>query len=236
MSASAEIIEKIKKLLRLSRSSNPHEAQLALQRALELARAHGIAVDGLNPEEQAKEKTITHQDSDHAQRMSYDARYAATICTRFFRVHAVERAKLVLFDGWPTRVIYLMFVGTASDVEIALYVYNFLKHHFGYCWRKFRGRLRNRQAYVYGMMCGLYSKLEQAEPEPAPTEVKGNELALDARKNYIAAIVGETTKRDINPPDSDAHSARWAGFVQGQKTNILNPLKEGERTVTLALK
>ena len=55
MSATPEVIEKIKKLLRLARSSNPHEAQLALQRAMALAREHDVAVEGLNPDEQAKQ-------------------------------------------------------------------------------------------------------------------------------------------------------------------------------------
>jgi hypothetical protein len=236
MSVSTEIIEKIKKLLRLSRSSNPHEAQLALARALELARQHGVAVEGLNPDEQAKEKAVTHRDSEPVRRMSYDARYAATICQRFFRINAVERAKLTMVDGWPMRVVYLMFVGTESDVEIALYVYNFLKHHFSYCWRKHRGRLRNRHAFVYGMTQGIFAKLLDAEPPAQPIEVKGNELAIDARRHYITALVGETVRKEWNPPSADAKAATWAGFVHGQKTSILNPLKEGERTTPLALK
>ena len=68
MSATPEILEKIKKLLRLARSANQHEAQLALARALELARAHDVAVDSLNADEQAKEKTITHGDTEARQR------------------------------------------------------------------------------------------------------------------------------------------------------------------------
>jgi len=38
-----KILDKIKKLLRLSKSSEPHEAALALQRAMELMQAHNIS-------------------------------------------------------------------------------------------------------------------------------------------------------------------------------------------------
>lgn len=237
MSASAEIIDKIKKLLRLSRSSNPHEAQLALQRALELARAHGVAVESLNPDEQAKEKTVTHRDTPARQRMSYDKEYAVRICGAFFRITPVFRNKVVRpAVGYPYLAKYVTFVGTAADVEIALYVYGFLVHHFAYCWRKFRGRLRNRHAYVDGMFIGLFCKLRDAQPEPTEREVKGNELVLAEHNAYIEAVIGATSSKEFGRPDHDAQAAKWAGYLQGQRTNILNPLKEGERTVTLALR
>lgn len=35
-------LDKIKKLLRLSQSANAHEAELAMQRAMELALKHGV--------------------------------------------------------------------------------------------------------------------------------------------------------------------------------------------------
>lgn len=235
MSVPSDIVEKVKKLLRLARSANPHEAQLALQRALELAREHGIAVGGLNPDEQAKEKTVTHRDTDPAQRLSYDSRYAAMVCQRFFNVATVERAKIAFSDGWPRRVVYLMFVGSSSDLEIALYVYGFLKHHFAFCWRKHRGRLRNRQAFVYGMFQGVFANLLESKPPVEPVEAKGTELAIDARRNYIVAVVGKTTARDFRPPGNDARAATWAGFLHGQKTSIRNALKESERTGPLAL-
>lgn len=236
MSASPEIIDRIKKLLRLARSANPHEAQLAMQRALELARDHDVAVEGLNPDEQAKEKTVTHRDTEARQRMSYDKEYAVRIVGAFFHVSPVFNRKIVTpADGWPYEVQFVTFVGTASDCEIAIYVYDFLVHHFAWCWRKHRGRLRNRRAYVDGMFQGLFRKLHDALPEPTERQVRGNELALVEHDNYIAAWIGATEAKKFGRPDHDAHAARWAGYLQGQKTNIAPAIKPSQEPEPLAL-
>ncbi|MBX3736700.1 MAG: DUF2786 domain-containing protein [Candidatus Didemnitutus sp.] len=234
MSTGTEIIEKIKKLLRLSRSSNPHEAQLALTRALELAREHGIAVEKLNPDEQAKENVVTHRDTENCQRLSYDKEYAIRICAAFFRITPVLSNKIGTDRfGFPCVVKFTRFVGTASDVQIALYVYSFLVHHFAYCWRKHRGRLRNRHAFVDGMFHGIYNKLAEAQPEFISSE---HALVERSHQDYIEATIGKTTKHDCRTPDGDAKAARWAGYLHGRETNIAAPLKEGERTAPLALK
>lgn len=231
MSAPAEIIERIKKLLRLARSSNPHEAQLAMQRALELAREHEVAVEGLNPDEAAREKAVTHRDTEEHLRVSYDKEYAVRICSRFFHVRAVFVKVVTNRRGWPEIATKITFVGRRSDLEIAFYVYHFLQHHFGYCWREHRGRLRNRHAFVDGMFDGLYSKLAEAEP---PRDAKGTELVLRELETYIGAVIGETTKGEFREPDHNAHAARSAGWIAGRQTNIRTPLKASEGTLALS--
>ncbi len=233
MNASAEIIEKIKKLLRLARSANAHEAQLAMQRALALAEEHRVTIEGLNPDEAAKEKATTHRDANQCVRLSYDRRYALAIVKKFFRVTAVEVQCLRMVDGWPTLGFKVMYVGTRSDIEIAIYVADFLTHHFAFCWREFRGRLRNRQAYVHGMLEGLWAKLMEQMPPAASPAAKGTELVLSEQEAYIAAVIGKTKSRDMGRPDHDAHAARWAGYQQGQKTEIRTALKPAEQQLAL---
>lgn len=236
MSASAEIIDKIKKLLRLSRSANPHEAALALQRALALAREHGVAVDSLNPDEQMKEKTVIHRETDGRQRMSYDKEYAVRIIQAFFHVTPVFNQRIVRPLGGRAYIEkFVTVVGTAADVEIALYVYGFLVHHFAFCWRKYRGRLRNRHAYVDGMFDGLYRKLFDAQPQPTERETKGNELVLAEHKCYIAAVIGKTSSIKLREADHDAHAARLAGWLKGQDTHIAPALRPSEEPAPLAL-
>lgn len=232
MSAPAEIIERIKKLLRLARSSNPHEAQLAMERAMQLAREHEIAVEGLNPDEAAREKVVTHRDTEEHLRVSYDKEYAVRICCRFFHVKAIFVKVIVNRRGWPEIGTKITFVGRRSDLEIAFYVYHFLQQHFGFCWRKHRGRLRNRHAFVDGMFEGIYSRLQEAE---APRDAKGTELVLRELETYISAVIGDTTKRDFRAPDHNAMAARSAGWVAGRQTNIRTPLNAGADE-TLALK
>lgn len=231
MNATDDIVEKIKKLLRLARSSNPHEAQLAMERAMQLAREHEIAIEGLNPDDAAREKTVTHRDSEEHVRISYDKEYAVRICCRFFHVEAVWVKIIIRRDGWPQLGTKITFVGRRSDLEIALYVYHFLQHNFSFCWRKHRGRFRNRRAFVDGMFHGIYSRLREAEP---PRDTKGTELVVRELETYIAAIMGETTKGEYTEPDHNAHAARNAGWMAGRETSIRTPLNASAET-TLAL-
>lgn len=224
MTASAETIERIKKLLRLARSSNPHEAQLALARAMALAREHSVSIEGLNPDEAAKEKTVTHEDTAESFRLGYDKECAVRICQMFFRVTPVFRTSVVMLRGWPKRAKRVSFVGTRADITIALYVYGFLLHHFAFCWRKHRGRLRNRHAFIEGTFRGIARTLTDAEPEPTAQEAKGTELVAAEHAHYISTQIGKTTDRAYGTPDHNAQAALNAGWIEGRKTVIAKPL------------
>lgn len=220
MSAPANVIERIKKLLRLARSSNPHEAQLAMQRALQLAEEYHVAVDALNPD--AAKPTITHQDTDTIARLGYDRRFAALIVQRFFRVQPVVCAAIRRINGWPRAGQKLSFVGMATDIEIALYVYHFLVQHFAYCWRKHRGRLRSRYSFMHGMWRGLHAKLAEAEPAAAERKVTGTELQISVN-GYIAEHIGKIQYDRLGDPTAQA--ALYAGYVQGRRTEIRSAIK-----------
>lgn len=226
MNAQADIVEKIKKLLRLARSSNPHEAQLALARALELAREHHVAIEGLNPDDAAKEKTVTHEDTEPSLRLSYDKEYAVRICSLFFGITAVFRTAIVMHRGWPKRARHVSFVGTPTDVTIALYVYGFLQQHFAFCWRKHKGRLRNRHAFIDGMFRGIVRRLFDAQPE-TDRNVTGTELVVAERESYIAQHIGKTNAYAYGQPDHNAQAALNAGWHEGRNTVIAKPLNGG---------
>lgn len=220
------IIEKIKKLLRLARSSNPHEAALAMQRALALAEEHRIAIEGINPDQSAP--AFAHRSGKVFARMSHDQTFASLIVQRFFRVKAITKGCVrVDKHGWPCAGEKMTFVGTESDLEIAFYVFDFLTHHFAYCWRKHRGRCRNRYSFIHGMFVGLHSKLSESEPPAPARSSKGNELEL-SMKAYIAEHFGELKTKGM--PDAKAQAARWAGYVQGRKTEIRPGIKQTETT------
>lgn len=231
MNAPAEILEKIKKLLRLARSSNPHEAALAMEKALALAAEHRVAVDQLDPDHQADR--VTHRDhEDLLSKLPHEHQFAARILQRFFRVRCIIRGKWHSpATRWrPVKRQYLTVVGTTSDAEIALYVLGFLVHHFRFCWRKHRGRCRNRPSFMHGMFLGLYSKLSEAEPK-APEATVTNRALVVSFDAYVAQHIGKT--EDVKMADPTAAAAVNAGWVQGRKTEILGGLKPSSSTLSL---
>ena len=220
------IIEKIKKLLRLARSSNPHEAALAMQRALALAEEHRIVIEGINPDRPAP--AFAHQSGKIFGRLPHEHQFAALIVQRFFRVKSINQACVrVTQDGWPRDGQKMTFVGTASDLEIALYVFDFLTFHFAWCWRKHRGRCRNRYSFLYGMYVGLHSKLAETEPPAPERQARGTELEL-SMKNYLAEHFPNLKTHRM--PNASAQAAQWAGYAQGRKTEIRPGIKHTETT------
>jgi hypothetical protein len=203
-------LDLIKKLLRLNRSSNLHEAALALQKAREIASLHRIDLKLVNPDEEWR--AVTHRDIMTDKRLAVERKYASIIVQTFFRVSCV-------FVPKAEDQSHLTMIGTATDLEVANYVYVFLVRHFRFCWRHHRGRLRNRVAFMRGLFVGLYSKLDKAQP---PVE------------DHAITISHATYKRHLFPHGLVPHrcpkpfrnsQAFHAGYIQGQQTEIRSGIR-----------
>lgn len=107
---------KIQKCLRLSKSTNPHEAALALKQAYALMKKHNISeniVEGC-------EYMITGKEvqSHNTQQFPNYLNMLLNIIKRTFTVTAILRTRL--------SKTYIVFYGDESDVMIAEYAYTFL--------------------------------------------------------------------------------------------------------------
>lgn len=225
------IVEKIKKLLRMKRGGTPDEIATALAMAAELARKHGIDLSSVDPDA-PEAKPISHIDAKTAARLQDECRYAALVCQHFFNVTAlITDAPSKSFRRW--RDFKIIFIGTDTDQQIALYVFEFLCGHFRRAWiRRPNKRLRDRSAFLNGMFQGLCSKLDSQRAQ----QVSGEGLMrLDQqvvrRSQYMAENFGETKSTSIKSSDSQA--ALYAGWVEGKKTEILSGLEDGSEGVAV---
>jgi hypothetical protein len=211
-----DVIEKIKKLLRMKRGGTPDEITTALRLAQELAEKHGIDLDTVNPDEQQlREKPIGHEDEACGTRISWESRYSGLICNQFFKVRVFQSVN-------DSRTKYVFrFVGEEWDRQIAVYVYRFLCGHFRREWKTKHGRVRNRQAFMWGMYLGICQKLDERQP-------KGNGIvlvdqALTRRNAYIKDNFGELGSTNVRP-DDNAEAARRRGWMAGKATEIRSSL------------
>jgi hypothetical protein len=214
------IIEKIKKLLRMKRGGTPDEIATALRLAQELAAKHGIDLNNVNPDE--SERPIRHEDEVLGVRVSWESKYAALVVSQFFNVEVFRAV-----NEERSKYVY-RFVGESWDIQIAIYVYRFLCGHFRRTWRTGRGRARNRQAFLWGMYCGLCSKLRDRQPKPIqePGLIRVDRQ-LQRRKDYIQQHFGPFNSNSVEP-DDEATAARMAGFIAGQKTEICQGVNGAE--------
>jgi hypothetical protein len=220
-----EIIEKIKKLLRMQRGGSEGEIANALRLAQDLADKHGINLDGVNPDEEPA-RPIGHEDALQSGQIRFEAKYAGMVCQQFFRVEVFTRR-----IAWNR--FALTFVGTDWDREIARYVFDFLSGHFRRSWRAAqKARLRNRQAFLWGMYLGLCHKLKAQQPAVEPDALALMTTQGVARREYIAREFGELESNSVKP-DGDAKAATWAGIIAGRRTEIRPAVPGGEHTERL---
>lgn len=217
-----EVIEKIKKLLRMKRGGTAAEVETALNLARDLAAKHGIDIAGVNPDEQSEERRISHIEEVLNSKLPIEAKYAAAILVNFFNVQIVLRRGFYLRNIF-TSLYSLVIIGTSVDCEIARYVFVFLQHHFRNAWKgRENKRLKNRAAFLYGMFNGLAAKLEEERDKNLPDEaglmVIGR--ALKQREEYLKQHFSNAKDQDLKHDDSDAWRAKLAGIHAGKKTEI----------------
>lgn len=215
-----KIIERIKKLLRMKNGGTAAEIETALFLAQQIAHKHGIDIKSINENELEREP-ITHENINELSRIQLECKYAALILQEHFNVKVFVQK---FFD-----LTKLVFIGTKTDIEIARYIYNFLVRHFRREWKLKKGRLRNRQAFLFGMFCGLNNKLNSLKPKIEQQEgiiLSGDKLR---RNDYMLKIFGETKSESVRP-DRFANAAADAGYKAGKETNIRTGLNATPQT------
>ena len=222
MTEDDRILDKIKKLLRLSRSSNPHEAALALQRAIELAQANGVRLASIDPADEVA--GIRHKERLEA-RLHYEKRMAINLIQDFFSVRILRGRN------------HLKIIGRAPDIQIAEYAYVYVVRACRLCmaaWKKEeaasrrRVTINKRRSFILGFMVGVRENLNKlsirsSESIPSMAALIASKTVEVQRRNAYVAERWNTKKLppvSFRMTDGDA----TFGFLEGMKTNINRPV------------
>lgn len=113
-----EIIEKIQKLLALSKSDNPNEAANAMERARKLMAVHKIQMQEMNVKkssviQESTEFTYTNRSN------AYVGRLADVIAEEYCCICWYES------EGYRSQKLHNFFMGYEEDVKVCTHVYNF---------------------------------------------------------------------------------------------------------------
>ncbi len=229
---SPEILDKIKKLLRLGKSTNPHEAAIAMQRAFELANRHGVDVTDIDLDDSQLENMVLEY-FPSKRRLSHLRKLVIAILTSFFRVKVYWTCS----RATGPRVA---FGGRQSDVQIAGYVHDFLITRGEAGLRDFiererrNGRApkdREKKNWVSGFIYGISSQLKETE---ATFAIDDNKRALivseeKQREKFMQEQLGKAhASIEVDKPKPSA-PALWAGYERGVETKINSPLNGGNR-------
>lgn len=205
------IIEKIKKLLRLAKSSNEHEAALAAARAQELLAKYNLDETELSEREMPKEAEVSY--TDIVKRPpTWIYLIAASVagafdCSYFFSAYG-----------------RMCFVGVDLDHEIASYTFSYLYRTIGRLAAQFmaksqqrrltlKGKKKARLGYCLGAASEVSRKLkEQHERTPiTTTALVPVKAALVAAKIAEYGVVTEESKEE-----DVSDRAFWSGVHDGK--------------------
>lgn len=243
------LIEKIRKLLALSsNNSSQGEAELALQKAKELAVRHDIELTSIEVFSGVKkeESVLKSNPIDMGARESVCQKFINMILQNHFNVRVIYSGS----RAWGRR---LTIVGKKSDMEIAAYIHFFLNNEFMRLWHKYREQnpsviTMERNSFLWGIYMGFTDKLKKAAQDAenqAFTEMQGTTEQVGMVKNqYALAKITNSEQLDkalkvfypnlktTNRSAAGIHSilAQRAGYAAGQ-TIVLRKVLNGASSV-----
>jgi hypothetical protein len=217
------ITEKIRKLLRLAKSSNQAEAQSALAKAMELAARHQIDMSALSDDDEIT-KLVTRYFRCGGKRLAREWKEAMAVTRQFFNVTTC----IMCGEG------RVAFIGTEADIQIADYVTSFLVRtcraeiaKFAEVEKRQRRRMtkNKRASFVHAYFGGIWVQLK-GQREKQVHEISGLEIVLStaeaARKQRLADEFGPTkTCAALARPRATLRTL-YAGYDAGLNTKI-NP-------------
>jgi hypothetical protein len=232
MDAPDNIIDKIKKCLRLSKSDNAHEAAAALRQAHKLMEQYNISLATVKRTE-IKTKAV---------------KAGAKIRTPHWELSLVALCALV-FD---CRVMFAIggsysqweFVGFGHKPELAIYTFQVLLRQIKKARKNFLDEIHSRYAVpkrhkevmrYADIYCDAWV---QGVAKPV-NEYAGNQAEMEDLSEYIKTQTGGRKHIPINradrhkrTPDADIEIATW-GYVAGTQTQIHRAVNEAEQPLAL---
>ncbi len=150
----SKILNRVKKLLKLSNSSNQHEAEQAALKANELILKHNLELLNSDKEFDTVLKRVIS-----GKRINAKARAIAHILRLYFVSPIFNHST----DGF-----YLELIGSRSNVEFASYVADFLNYQLDYLWQQAKREFNlsgvsAKNSFMLGLADGFYQKQRQAQ-------------------------------------------------------------------------
>lgn len=217
----ARIIEKIKKAIALSRSSNEHEAAAALRQAHKLMQMHGITEAEADC---AEVKTYGVRAGAAKKPATWEAFLATSVAKAFSceaLLHCVRRPFDVARGTWR-------FYGVGADAEIAGYAFSVLYHQAKVARKKFimkncarcksATRTARADSFCNGWVWAALSTVRDIVPDARKMQMI--EQARTARG--VETVLGKASERR-----SRCREDVQAGMAAGKDARVYHGCKGG---------
>ncbi|ATG73642.1 hypothetical protein AN401_07050 [Zobellella denitrificans] len=218
------IMEKLKKLLALAKSSNPHEAANAMAKAQKLMAEHRIDADTLALSD--IDECLVRMATDSAKPPQWSVWLISSIRSAF----GVEAR---VYQGLMDFHMMVRFYGPADRVEIAGYCHDVLRRQLARARKEYVAGLGKRMKptnktaradkFCEAWLAAVDSKLQKL----VPTEREKELVALYEQRKFKPA--GTISGREARNVRGGGHDATTAGYMAGKQAT-LNPGMGGQET------
>jgi hypothetical protein len=225
------ILERVAKLLALAESKSEHEAETAMKLAQRLMLKYNLENVSTG---RARAYAYRHLGAPTG-RVNEAERMIAVILGEHFFVDVIWVPVYRALEGKRGSVLEVC--GTPANLEMAAYVYDFLRHAGERLWREHQERTgtrknRDRRAFLAGVMTGFYAKLN-AERKQQSKEGLVWIGDADLRSYYRKRHPYITRARYAGTARNEAHSH---GREAGKRLVLHRPVGSGPSGRTLLLK
>lgn len=232
MDTSDKILRRVKKLLSLAQSCNPHEAESAMSKAHDLIAKYNIDLW----QEDSRRDYISVFVGVPALRHRREEYHLAHLLQDYYFVQGLWVSTYVLDKGKMGHALEIS--GTPRNIKIAGYVYDFVKNYIHTRWESFnldKGLNRYRRTdFAVGIIEGFRSKLKaKHKKKSARHDQKAPVLKEDPQlKKYLAYRYPHTVtvRRNVNHQDETILNA---GIKAGKELIISKGICERSDAVNL---
>lgn len=215
-----DILEKVKKLLALASSSNEHEASLATNKAQELLTRYNLSMQSLDTMSEYEKVTLANEPYKKPHQS-----YIIYILEEYFFVEVVtfkERTGDRTIDGRRKYRYNINMAGTATNVQVAEFVFAFLSVTYMSLWLQYKREKgvgeSHRISFYAGLTNGLREKLsatlKKVENETGLVVIKDPNIIKEFGDNIKTKSV---STRVIGATMADGHE-------KGKNINIAKPI------------
>lgn len=213
-----KILRRVKKLLSLAKSCNPHEAESAMAKAHDLIAKYNIDLFS----DDTRRTFCSVFVGKPALRHRREEYHLAHLLQDYYYVHCLWVSTYVVEKGKMGHALEIS--GTPQNIRIGDYVYNFVKHYIHSQWEQFnrnRGFNRYRQTdFAVGIIEGFRSKLDAKHRAPS------------SRNGRAALIVKEDPQLKAYVTHKYPHTVTVRRNVYNQDETVLNAgIKAGKKLI-----
>jgi len=228
-------VNKVKKLMALSSSSNINESELALARANQLIQKYNLSmIDNIHEDD----TELIEIKVDTVNRKTTKVKILMDIMSKFSVYVLYSEIKKYHVNKRPTKIIDLLIVGSKANVEIAEYVYNYLNNELDRLYKdsglKGAGA---KPSFMIGFRKEFINKNHtiqtetMTEDETTALVQYKDDIDLKAVELFYSNDKLTCTRRSTYHYNSNAHSA---GSEAGKRTTVNPSIRNKSNILALA--